>query len=59
MEGNARIVRCAYPVLKGDESSVFCVSNQVAQTLATTFLRNHLPKPARRQTSKDALGRPT
>jgi len=43
---NARIERCAYPVLNGDESSIFCVSNQVALPLATTFLRDHQPEPA-------------
>jgi hypothetical protein len=43
---NARIERCAYPVLKGDESSIFCVSLQVAENLATTFLRDHQPEPA-------------
>jgi hypothetical protein len=43
---NARIERCAYPVLNGDESSIFCVSNQVALPLATTFLYDHLPEPA-------------
>ena len=36
---NACIERCAYPELNGDESSIFCVSLQVAQNLATTFLR--------------------
>ncbi len=49
---NARIERCAYPVLNDDESSIFCVSLQVAQNLATTFLRNHLPEPACRPTTK-------
>jgi len=39
MNANAYIERCAYPVLNGDESSIFCVSLQVAQNLATTFLR--------------------
>jgi len=53
---NARIERCAYPVLNGDESSIFCVSLQVAQRLATTFLRNQLPEPACRLTTKTCLG---
>jgi hypothetical protein len=43
---NARIECCAYPVLNGDESSIFCISFQVAERLATTFLRDHLPEPA-------------
>jgi len=43
---NACIGRCAYPVFNSNESSIFCVSNQVAETLATTFLRYHLPEPA-------------
>jgi hypothetical protein len=30
IDANARIERCAYPELNGDESSIFCVSNQVA-----------------------------
>jgi len=46
MNSNARIERCAYPVLNGDESSIFCVSNQVALSLATTFLHDYLPEPA-------------
>jgi len=48
---NARIERCAYPVLNGDESSIFCVSLQVAQNLATTFLRDYQPEPACRPTT--------
>jgi len=48
---NARIERCAYPELNGDESSIFCVSLQVALTLATTFLRDQQPEPACRLTS--------
>jgi hypothetical protein len=55
---NARIERCAYPVLNGDESSIFCVSLQVAQKLATTFLRDHQPEPAG-QLLKSTLARPT
>jgi hypothetical protein len=51
MIANARIERCAYPVLNGDESSIFCVSLQVAQNLATTFLRYHQPEPACRPTT--------
>jgi hypothetical protein len=51
MACNARIERCAYPMLNGDESSIFCVSNQVAQNLATTFLRDHQPEPACRPTT--------
>jgi hypothetical protein len=43
---NARIERCAYPELNGDESSIFCVSLQVAEKLATTFLHDHQPEPA-------------
>jgi len=46
MKPNARIERCAYPELNGDEISIFCVSNQVEQNLATTFLRHYLPEPA-------------
>jgi len=46
MRANARIGRCPYPVLKGDESSIFCVSLQVTQNLATTFLHYHLPELA-------------
>ena len=38
MTTNARIERCAYRELNGDESSIFCVSFQVAWPLATTFL---------------------
>jgi len=38
MAYNARIERCAYPMLNGDESSIFCVSFQAAENLATTFL---------------------
>jgi hypothetical protein len=38
-------------VLNGDESSIFCVSLQVAQKLATTFLRYSLPEPACRPTT--------
>ena len=49
---NARIERCAYPVLNDDESSIFCVSLQVAQNLATTFLRDHQPEPACRPSNK-------
>jgi hypothetical protein len=52
MPYNARIERCAYPVLNSDESSIFCVSLQVAQKLATTFLRYFLPEPACRPTTK-------
>jgi hypothetical protein len=36
---NARKARCAYAMLNGDESTIFCVSLQVAEKLATTFLR--------------------
>ena len=54
--GNARIGRCAYPVLNGDESSIFCVSLQVAPNLATSFLRDHLPEPACRPTTKINFG---
>jgi len=46
MSHNACIGRCAYPVFNSDESSIFCVSLQVAQNLATTFLRDHQPEPA-------------
>jgi hypothetical protein len=59
MFANARIERCAYPVLNGDESSIFCVSFQVAQNLATTFLRDHLPEPAAGQPQQLATSRPT
>jgi hypothetical protein len=59
MPYNARIERCAYPVLNGDESSIFCVSNQVAENLATTFLRYDLPESACRPTTKLASARPT
>jgi hypothetical protein len=48
---NARIECCAYPVLNSDESSIFCVSLQVAQNLATTFLRDYQPEPACRLTT--------
>jgi hypothetical protein len=54
--GNARIERCAYPVFNCDESSIFCVSNQVAQSLATTLLRDHLPEPACRPTARLSFG---
>jgi len=40
-----------FSVLNGDESSIFCVSLQVAQKLATTFLRDHQPEPACRPTT--------
>jgi hypothetical protein len=55
---NARIERCAYPELNGDESSIFCVSLQVAENLATTFLRHYLPEPAGKP-QQLALGRPS
>ena len=53
---NASIGRCAYPVLNGDESSIFCVSNQVAERLATTFLRYYQPEPACRPPTKIGFG---
>jgi len=56
MKPNACIGRCAYPVLNDDESSIFCVSFQVALTLATTFLRYHQPKPACRPTTTTSFG---
>jgi len=31
MKTNAHIESCAYPELNGDESSIFCVSLQVAE----------------------------
>jgi len=40
---NARIGRCAYLVLNGDESSIFCVSNQAClcrQAGCTAFSDN-------------------
>jgi hypothetical protein len=39
-------------MLNGDESSIFCVSLQVAQNLATTFLHHSLPEPACRPSTK-------
>ncbi len=53
---NARIERCACPVLNGDESSILCVSLQVAQNLARTFLCHHQPEPACRPITKIRFG---
>ena len=47
----------AYPELNGDESSIFCVSNQVALSLATTFLPYNLPEPACRPTTTTSFGK--
>jgi|GEM_PF-5069881 len=57
MDHNARIERCAYPELNGDESSIFCVSNQVALPLATTFLLYYQPEPACRPTTTTSYGK--
>jgi len=56
MQHNACIGRCAYPVLNGDESSIFCVSPQVTEELATAFLHDYKPEPTCKPTTKLHFG---